>query len=267
MCLFRSLVSANVWLFSAYWSGVPTIWPVQRLASYKACTVFTLCSSEKVYTSHPPPPKGPSRTKNTMESEFQYGEKIWYGRSKTLHRGSGEERGPGSLGGPSSWYSHAQTAHRSRKPQAGTPSRAGTPCPSPFRKRCRRWGGGGPGRKGGPGSKGGRGPGSWCSSACTGARSVGIPRAGSPPTSRDPSHFPRGFRNSSFFTRKTTAVAKYYGFESCTIFSTEGSCGPALLAIRYFPGAKHGSCSNRGLGVNWAGRSFFTYSWSFFAHS
>ena len=44
---------------------------------------------------------------------------------------------------------------------------------------------GGTSRKGGPGSKGGRGPGSWCSSACTGSRSVGIP-----PTSRDPSHFP-----------------------------------------------------------------------------
>ena len=58
---------------------------------------------------------------------------------------SGEERGPGSLRGPGSWYSHAQTAHRSRKPQAGTPSRAGTPCPSPFPKRCRRWGGGVPG--------------------------------------------------------------------------------------------------------------------------
>ena len=32
-------------------------------------------------------PKGPSRTKNTTESEFRYGEKIRYGRSKTLRRG------------------------------------------------------------------------------------------------------------------------------------------------------------------------------------
>ena len=30
--------------------------------------------------------------------------------------GTGEARGPGSLGGPGSWYSHAQTAHSSRKP-------------------------------------------------------------------------------------------------------------------------------------------------------
>ena len=37
---------------------------------------------------------------------------------------SGEARG---WGGPGSWYSHAQTTHSSRKPQAGTPSRAGTP--------------------------------------------------------------------------------------------------------------------------------------------
>ena len=32
-------------------------------------------------------PKGPSRTKSTTESEFRYGEKIRYGRSKTLWRG------------------------------------------------------------------------------------------------------------------------------------------------------------------------------------
>ena len=32
-------------------------------------------------------PKGPSRTKNTTESEFRYGEKFRYGRSKTLRRG------------------------------------------------------------------------------------------------------------------------------------------------------------------------------------
>ena len=43
---------------------------------------------------------------------------------------------------------------------------------------------------GGPGSKGGRGPGSWCSSACTGSRSVGIPRAGSPQRAGTPRIFP-----------------------------------------------------------------------------
>ena len=32
-------------------------------------------------------PQGPSRTKNTTESEFRCGEKIRYGRSKTLRRG------------------------------------------------------------------------------------------------------------------------------------------------------------------------------------
>ena len=32
-------------------------------------------------------PKGPSRTKNSTESEFRYGEKIGNGRSKTLRRG------------------------------------------------------------------------------------------------------------------------------------------------------------------------------------
>ena len=32
-------------------------------------------------------PKGPSRTKNTTESEFRYGEKIRYGCSKTPQRG------------------------------------------------------------------------------------------------------------------------------------------------------------------------------------
>ena len=39
---------------------------------------------------------------------------------------------------------------------------------------------------GGPGSKGGRGPGSWCCSACTGSRSVGMPRAGYPQRARTP---------------------------------------------------------------------------------
>ena len=34
-----------------------------------------------------PRPKGPSHTKTTMESESRYGEKIRYGRSKTLRRG------------------------------------------------------------------------------------------------------------------------------------------------------------------------------------
>ena len=34
-----------------------------------------------------PPPKGPSRTKNSTESEFRYGEKIRYGRNKTLQSG------------------------------------------------------------------------------------------------------------------------------------------------------------------------------------
>ena len=34
-----------------------------------------------------PLPKGPSRTKNSTESEFRYGEKLRYGRSKTLRRG------------------------------------------------------------------------------------------------------------------------------------------------------------------------------------
>ena len=33
------------------------------------------------------PPKGPSRIKNTTESAFRYGEKIRYGRSRTLRRG------------------------------------------------------------------------------------------------------------------------------------------------------------------------------------
>ena len=32
-------------------------------------------------------PKGPARTKKTTESEFRYGEKIEYGRSKTLRTG------------------------------------------------------------------------------------------------------------------------------------------------------------------------------------
>ena len=36
-------------------------------------------------------PKRPSRTKNPMESEFRYGEKIRYGRSKTLRYGEGSE--------------------------------------------------------------------------------------------------------------------------------------------------------------------------------
>ena len=75
--------------------------------------------------------------------------------------------------------SHGQTAHSSRKPRAGTPSRAGTPCPLLLPKEVQK-GWRGPGRKGCPGSKGGRGPGSWCSLAYTGSRSVGIPRAGSP---------------------------------------------------------------------------------------
>ena len=42
--------------------------------------------------------------------------------------------------------------------------------------------GGGPGRK--------EGPGLWCSSACTGPRSVGIPRAGSPQRAGSPRIFP-----------------------------------------------------------------------------
>ena len=46
------------------------------------------------------------------------------------------------------------------------------PLALPLPKEVQGGGGGGPGRKGGPGSKG--------SSACTGSRSVGIPRAGSP---------------------------------------------------------------------------------------
>ena len=82
---------------------------------------------------------------------------------------SGETRGPGSLGGPGSWYSHAQSAHSSRRPQAGTPSRAWTPCPLPLPKVIEVQEGGGSRQEGGrPGSKRGRGPGSWCSSGCTG---------------------------------------------------------------------------------------------------
>ena len=85
---------------------------------------------------------------------------------------------------------HSQTAHSSRKPRAGTPSRAGTPCPLPFPKRCKR-GGGVPAGRGGPGSKGGRGPGSWYSSTYTESRSTGIPRAGSPQRAGTPRIFPK----------------------------------------------------------------------------
>ena len=42
---------------------------------------------------------------------------------------------------------NAQTAHSSRKPQAGTPSRAGTPVPFPL-KEVQEWGGGVPAGRG-----------------------------------------------------------------------------------------------------------------------
>ena len=60
-----------------------------------------------------------------------------------------------------------------QKAKAGTPSEPG-PLVLPPSKEVQEVpaGGGSP--------KGGRGPGSWCSSACTGSRSVGIPRTGSP---------------------------------------------------------------------------------------
>ena len=123
---------------------------------------------------------------------------------------SGETRGPGSLGGPGSWYSHAGslggpgswyshakplTVRESHEP--GPPLEPGPLAPCPFPKRCRKGGGGGSRPEGGgPGSKGGRGTGSWCSSACTAPRSVGVPRAGSPQRAGTPCIFPQ---NRQFF--------------------------------------------------------------------
>ena len=62
--------------------------------------------------------------------------------------------------------------------------------PLPLAPSQRGAGWGVPARSGGPGSKGGRGPGSWCSSACTGSRIVGIPWAESPQRAGTPRIFP-----------------------------------------------------------------------------
>ena len=53
----------------------------KRLAPINSVNRSASCSENLVV------PKGPFRTKNTTESEFRYGEKIRYGRSKTLRRG------------------------------------------------------------------------------------------------------------------------------------------------------------------------------------
>ena len=87
-----------------------------------------------------------------------------------------------------------------RKPRARTPSQARTPCPFPLPKAVTGGAGrvlvrrGVPARRGGQGSQleGGRGPGSWCSSACKGSRSEGIPRTGCHPRAGTPRIFPYG---------------------------------------------------------------------------
>ena len=63
-----------------------------------------------------------------------------------------------------------------------------TPKPPTVRESHERRGAGGGGV---PGSKEGRGPGSWCSSACTRSKSVGIPRASSPQRARTLRIFPK----------------------------------------------------------------------------
>ena len=111
---------------------------------------------------------------------------------------------PKSLGIESQLASVINVQERQGVPaRCGDPAR-GIPTPEPgplssqdpwplaLSQAGRKGGGGGSGRKGaGPSSKRGRGPGSWCSSACTGSRSVGIPRAGSPQWAGTPSHFPK----------------------------------------------------------------------------
>ena len=79
------------------------------------------------------------------------------------------------------------TARENHAP--GPPLEPGPLAPCPFPNRC---GGGGLGREGGSRLEGGvRVPGSWCSSACTGSRSVGLPRAGSPQRAGTPRISPK----------------------------------------------------------------------------
>ena len=87
---------------------------------------------------------------------------FWRGGGMLFLHLSGEARGPGSRGGPASWCSHAQLAHSPTKQRAGTPR--ASPFPFPMQLGRARL-------------EGGYGPGSWCSSACKGARSMGGPLA------------------------------------------------------------------------------------------
>ena len=61
--------------------------PLSVILSRKGIARYGGGSRTGPLRSFPDLPKGPSRTKNTTESEFRYGESIRYGNSKTLRRG------------------------------------------------------------------------------------------------------------------------------------------------------------------------------------
>ena len=95
-------------------------------------------------------------------------------------------------------------AHSPRKPRAGTPSRARTPCPFPFPKRCRGGGSrteGGSRLEGGSGPEGGQGSRLMVFFGLEGVKKRGNTTSQEPRPSRDPLHFPNG-HPSLFFAVK-----------------------------------------------------------------
>ena len=121
--------------------------------------------------------------------------KTLFGALRTRCPKSGDARGPGSVGGPGSWLVFPRPNRpQFEKTSSGDPLSSRDPLPLPKVLEVR---GGCPGRNGGSRLEGGGGPGPWCSSACTGSRSVGIPRAGSPQRAGTPRIFPQKHSKST----------------------------------------------------------------------
>ena len=78
---------------------------------------------------------------------------------------------------PGSWYSPRPNYPQSEKATSQDSLSSRDPLQVPAGRGCPVRGVGGPR---GPGSKGGRGPGSWCSLACRGSRSMGNHEPGTP---------------------------------------------------------------------------------------
>ena len=104
---------------------------------------------------------------------------------------SKKARGPGSREIP------ARGAHTPKPPAVQDSHGPGPPLePGPLApQRCRRVAV--PAERG-PGSKGCGGPGSWCSSTCTGLKSIGVTRAGYPPRAGTPRVFPQNYWTRPF---------------------------------------------------------------------